>query len=127
METEDRKKILIVDDDPMALKVIRSYLKDSYKVYCIRSGEEALKFLSMQIPDVVLLDYMMPGMDGPEVFRRMQEDERTQGIPVFFMTAVTDRDRVLECMEMNPEEYLVKPVSSSKLLKKFSDLFEKES
>ena len=127
METEDRKKILIVDDDPMALKVIRSYLKDSYKVYCIRSGEEALKFLSMQIPDVVLLDYMMPGMDGPEVFRRMQEAERTQGIPVFFMTAVTDRDRVLECMEMNPEEYLVKPVSSSKLLKKLSDLFEKES
>jgi CheY-like chemotaxis protein len=63
METEERKKILIVDDDPMALKVIRSYLKDSYKVYCIRSGEEALKFLSMQIPDVVLLDYMMPGMD----------------------------------------------------------------
>ena len=81
----------------------------------------------MQIPDVVLLDYMMPGMDGPEVFRRMQEDERTQGIPVFFMTAVTDRDRVLECMEMNPEEYLVKPVSSSKLLKKLSNLFEKES
>ena len=106
MQTEDRKKILIVDDDPMALKVICSYLKDSYKVYCIRSGEEALKFLSMQIPDVVLIDYMMPGMDGLEV---------------------TDRDRVLECMEMNPEEYLVKPVSSSKLLKKLSDLFEKES
>ena len=79
MQTEDRKKILIVDDDPMVLKVIRSYLKDIYKVYCLRSGEEALKFLSMQIPDVVLLDYMMPGMDGPEVFRRMQEDERTQG------------------------------------------------
>ena len=51
MQTEERKKILIVDDDPMVLKVIRSYLKDSYKVYCIRSGEEALKFLSMQIPD----------------------------------------------------------------------------
>ena len=119
MQTEERRKILIVDDDPMVLKVIRSYLKDRYK--------EALKFFSMQIPDVVLLDYMMPGMDGPEVFRRMQEDERTQGIPVFFMTAVTDRDRVLECMEMNPEEYLVKPVSSSKLLKKLSDLFEKES
>lgn len=84
METEDRKKILIVDDDPMALKVIRSYLKDSYKVYCIRSGEEALKFLSMQIPDVVLLDYMMPGMDGPEVFRRMQEDERDTGNPCVF-------------------------------------------
>ena len=64
MQTEERRKILIVDDDPMVLKVIRSYLKDSYKVYCIRSGEEALKFLSMQIPDVVLLDYMMPGMDG---------------------------------------------------------------
>ena len=74
MQTEERRKILIVDDDPMVLKVIRSYLKDRYKVYCIRSGEEALKFFSMQIPDVVLLDYMMPGMDGPEVFRRMAWD-----------------------------------------------------
>lgn len=50
MQTEERRKILIVDDDPMVLKVIRSYLKDRYKVYCIRSGEEALKFFSMQIP-----------------------------------------------------------------------------
>lgn len=126
MEEEVRKKVLVVDDDPMILRVIRSYLKDIYKVYCLRSGEEAMKFFSQRIPDVVLLDYMMPGMDGPAVFRKMQEDERTREVPVFFMTAVTDRDRVLECMELNPQEYLVKPVSSNKLLKKLSNLFEME-
>lgn len=125
MEAEVRKKILIVDDDPMILRVIRSYLKDIYKVYCLKSGEEAMKFFSQQVPDLVLLDYMMPGMDGSEVFRKMRENEATKDVPVFFMTAVTDRDRVLECMEMNPQEYLVKPVTSSKLLKKLSDFFEK--
>lgn len=125
MAAEERKKILIVDDDPMMLRVIRSYLKDIYKVYCLRSGEEAMKFFAQQTPDLVLLDYIMPGMDGPEVLRRMREDETTKDVPVFFMTAVTDRDRVLECMEMNPQEYLVKPVTSSKLLKKLSDFFEK--
>lgn len=126
METDVRKKVLIIDDDPMILKVIRSYLKETYKVYCIRSGEEALKFFAKQIPDVVLLDYMMPGMDGPAVFRWMQEEESTKDVPVFFMTAVTDRDRVLECMELNPQEYLVKPVTSTKLLKKLSDFFENQ-
>ena len=124
--TEDgRKKILIVDDDHMVLQVIRSYLKETYKVYCLKSGEEALKFLSQQIPDVMLLDYMMPGLDGPTVLRMIRQMEETKDLPVFFMTAVTDRDRVLECMELKPEEYLIKPVSSTKLLKKLSEFFEK--
>lgn len=123
METDDRKKILIVDDDPMILRVIRSYLKDEYKVYCIRSGEEAMKFFKTKIPDVVLLDYMMPGMDGPEVFRWMQENSLTKDVPVFFMTAVTDKDRVMECLEMRPQEYLLKPISSTVLLQKLSEFF----
>ncbi len=127
METDVRKKVLIIDDDAMILKVIRSYLKETYKVYCLRSGEEALKFFTKQIPDVVLLDYIMPGMDGPAVFRWMQKEESTKDVPVFFMTAVTDRERVLECMELNPREYLVKPVTSAKLRKKLAEFFENQN
>lgn len=125
MAEDERKKVLIVDDDPMTLQVIRSYLKETYKVYCLKSGEEALKFLSQQTPDVMLLDYMMPGMDGPTILRKMRQMDETKAIPVFFMTAVTDRDRVLECMELKPEEYLIKPVSSAKIQKKLSEFFEK--
>lgn len=125
MEEDERKKVLIVDDDPMTLQVIRSYLKETYKVYCLKSGEEALKFLSKQKPDVMLLDYMMPGMDGPTILRKMRETEEGKDIPVFFMTAVTDRERVLECMELKPEEYLIKPVSSAKIQKKLAEFFEK--
>ena len=121
-------KILICDDERDIRNALRIYLTgEGYAVCEADSGLAALELMQREEVQLVLMDIMMPGMDGPEVFRRMQEDERTQGIPVFFMTAVTDRDRVLECMEMNPEEYLVKPVSSSKLLKKLSDLFEKES
>lgn len=125
MAEDERKKVLIVDDDPMTLQVIRSYLKETYKVYCLKSGEEALKFLSKQKPDVMLLDYMMPGMDGPTILRKMRETEEGKDIPVFFMTAVTDRERVLECMELKPEEYLIKPVSSAKIQKKLAEFFEK--
>ena len=120
--------ILAADDEEELLEALQLFLeREHMKLIKAADGPTALRLFEKEQPDLVLLDVMMPGMDGPEVFRRMQEDERTQGIPVFFMTAVTDRDRVLECMEMNPEEYLVKPVSSSKLLKKLSDLFEKES
>ena len=125
---ENSSSILVVDDNPEIREIIQVLLGgEGYLVETAGNGVKALEMLENREYDLIILDIMMPGMDGPEVFRRMQEDERTQGIPVFFMTAVTDRDRVLECMEMNPEEYLVKPVSSSKLLKKLSDLFEKES
>ena len=121
-------RLLVVDDEEKIRLIIRKYAEmEGHQVTEAKDGIEAVSICALEDFDVIILDVMMPGMDGPEVFRRMQEDERTQGIPVFFMTAVTDRDRVLECMEMNPEEYLVKPVSSSKLLKKLSDLFEKES
>ena len=95
MQTEERRKILIVDDDPMVLKVIRSYLKDRYKVYCIRSGEEALKFFSMQIPDVVLLDYMMPGMDGEETLHaiRKLKGDSYKTLPVIVLTANASQGR----------------------------------
>ena len=121
-------KLLYAEDEPALSEAVVDYLTyHKYIVDAVYDGADAYDYAMSGEYDGIILDIMMPGMDGPEVFRRMQEDERTQGIPVFFMTAVTDRDRVLECMEMNPEEYLVKPVSSSKLLKKLSDLFEKES
>ena len=113
METEDRKKILIVDDDPMALKVIRSYLKDSYKVYCIRSGEEALKFLSMQIPDVVLLDYMMPGMDGYRVCERIRSES---DVPIILITAKgEDYERVMG-LDIGADDYIVKPFNANEVM-----------
>ena len=120
--------ILVLEDDAVLNKSVCTYLNDSgFSAKGFLKANDAYGAMNGGMFDLIISDIMMPGMDGPEVFRRIQEDERTQGIPVFFMTAVTDRDRVLECMEMNPEEYLVKPVSSSKLLKKLSDLFEKES
>jgi CheY-like chemotaxis protein len=116
---------LIVDDDLLILKVIRSYLKDDYKVYCLRSGEEAISFFTKKRPDLVLLDYMMPEMDGLSVLRWMRAEETTKDIPVFFMTAVTDKKRVMECLELKPQQYLVKPVSKDELLERLSDFFEK--
>ena len=122
MQTEERRKILIVDDDPMVLKVIRSYLKDSYKVYCIRSGEEALKFLSMQIPDVVLLDYMMPGMDGYQTCRKMREESNA---PILFLSARTkDSDKTLG-FSSGGDDYLAKPFSYNELISRAKALIRR--
>ena len=122
METEERKKILIVDDDPMVLKVIRSYLKYIYKVFCLRSGEESLKFLSMQIPDVVLLDYMMPGMDGYQKCRKMREESNA---PILFLSARTkDSDKTLG-FSSGGDDYLAKPFSYNELISRAKALIRR--
>ena len=92
----DRKHILIVDDDPNELKMLRYYLKDHYKVTVISSGRTAMEFMSKYTPDLVLLDYLMPENNGAAVLKDMQSRDRTKDIPVFFLTGQTGTDTIRE-------------------------------
>jgi len=101
--------ILIVDDNieaakPMAL-LFRFF---THKVDCVASGNEALVYLENKQPDLVVLDVMMPGMDGMEVLRRIRGDSRTAGMPVVMYSAVSDPAYRKAAMDKGADDYLVK-------------------
>lgn len=109
--------VLVIDDDTRMLKLIKDYLQDIYDVYPIKSGPQALDFLKDAKPDVILLDYQMPRMDGPSTLKEIRKIEGCEEIPVFFLTGMTEKEVVDECMEYRPRGYLMKPVARVELLR----------
>ena len=117
LRSQGPKRILLVDDSPLLLRNLTAILKDKYKVYVATSGEQALKMIPQKEPDLVLLDYEMPGMNGKEVFKKMREDENTADIPVVFLTCISDKEHIYSVLEMNPAGYILKPPNENNLLK----------
>lgn len=117
------KHILVVDDDPVQLRLIKGYLQDEYKVTLIHSGKMAIEYLIDNHPDLILLDYVMPLYNGPTVYKIIRSKEKSQDIPIFFLTGATDKEIVLECLSYNPAGYIVKPVTKRGLLNKIDDFF----
>jgi putative two-component system response regulator len=111
-EMLDKPTILVVDDTPDNLTVMSGLLKDLYKVKVANSGERALKIAaSAAPPDLVLLDIMMPGMDGYEVLRRLRTDTQTRDIPVIFLTAKSEVEDERRGLELGAVDYITKPIS----------------
>lgn len=111
-----KKKLLIVDDSPMVLRNLKDILKDKYTVFFANSGEQALKFIPMREPDLILLDYEMPGMNGKETFEAMRNDEASKDIPVIFLTSMSRKDQIYEVLQYCPAGYILKPPSKEELI-----------
>ena len=108
------KVILIVDDNSTNLRTLGEMLRPFYRIRLADSGAEALRIVgSRPQPDLILLDVMMPGMDGYEVLRQLQADEATRYIPVIFVTALHDEDSELRGFELGAADFLHKPVRSA--------------
>lgn len=120
---DEQLHILVVDDDPDMLRIMRSYLKDSYRVTLISSGEEALEFLKSNKPDAIVMDFMMPGMNGLETVNEIKNREESKSIPVFFLTAVSESDKIQDLMKVG-QGYLQKPVGRRELLSLLTNYFE---
>ena len=114
--------ILIVDDDKNMLKMLRMFLADDYTVTIVDSGKLALEAVIQKTPDLILLDYMMPLFDGPHVLEIIRKREESKNVPVLFLTSVTDREKILECLSLNPQGYLVKPISREELLQRVDEV-----
>ncbi|MDE7247995.1 MAG: response regulator [Lachnospiraceae bacterium] len=110
-----RKHILVVDDDSSVLKLLKGYLAERYDVATAISGKIALKFLETKKTDMVLLDYEMPSENGAEVLAKIRANADTAGLPVVFLTGVTERKKILEVLAMKPQGYLTKPIDMGKL------------
>lgn len=105
-----KRKILVVDDDPTMVKLINVNLKlNNYSVIEATSGEQALDVLSKESLDLVVLDIMMPGVDGWEVLRRIRGSAETQEMPVILVTAKTQDSDVIRGWELGADEYVIKP------------------
>ena len=108
-------RILIVDDSPVEIKIIRHFLGDQYDYQEAESGREALAMAEKSPPDLILLDIIMPEMDGMEVCRRLKADERTAMIPVLFITAITDSQAIVDGFEAGGQDYITKPFCAREL------------
>ncbi len=107
---EEKYKILAVDDNPINLKLLsRALIYTNYEIHTASSGEEALKIAREVVPDLILLDVMMPGMDGYEVCKKLQEDPRTAFIPVIFLSAKNEPVDKAKGLALGAVDYLTKP------------------
>lgn len=118
------KRILIVDDDQNMLQLLQSFLCDTYRVTMANNGKAAIDSIKMQKPDLVLLDYMMPGMTGKETLEIIRSDAELRKLPVFFLTGVSDSARISECLKLNPNGYILKPIGKFSLLARIRAFFE---
>ena len=117
-----KKHILIVDDDKNMLKMLHLFLRDEYEVTMVDSGKLALEAVIKHTPDLILLDYMMPLFDGPHVLEIIRKREESKNVPVLFLTSVTDKEKILECLSLNPQGYLIKPISRTELLQRVAEV-----
>ena len=117
------KTILIVDDEEKNIKLLRGILgPGNYTLVGALNGEEALRTASDICPDLILLDIMMPGIDGFEVCRRLKNDEQTAMIPIVMVTALSEKEHSVKAMEAGADDFLSKPVDHTELLVRVKSL-----
>ncbi len=110
-------RILVVDDDPMNVKLVEGILKkEGYESLKAFGGEEALAMVSHHRPDLILLDVMMPGIDGYQVTRQLKGDPATAAIPIIMITALNGTEDKVRGLECGADEFLTKPVNAAELL-----------
>jgi len=114
---KDKNLVLIVDDNPENLKVLGQIIrKKGHNLTFAQDGENALISVKAKRPDLVLLDIMMPGMDGYEVCQHLKENVETQEIPVIFLTAKTEQEDIIRGFELGAVDYVTKPFNTHELL-----------
>ncbi|MDX2441272.1 MAG: EAL domain-containing protein [Desulfobacterales bacterium] len=111
MKSSDKRKILIVDDIPTNINVLTEILMSDYTLACATSGKDALKLVEHSVPDLILLDIMMPEMDGYEVCRQLKSNDVSKDIPIVFLTAKTEEEEEVKGLAYGAVDYISKPFS----------------
>jgi putative two-component system response regulator len=118
---EKRQKIMLVDDNMANLVMGKNMLKDAYEVYSIPSAAKLFEIMEHVLPSLILLDVMMPEMDGYEAIKKLKADSRWEDIPVIFLTSMNDEDSELEGLSLGAIDYVGKPFSAPLLLKRIEN------
>lgn len=123
---QNKRKILVVDDSGAMLRNVKGWLEDKYQVVLANSGAMAIKYLSTNRPDLVLLDYEMPIVDGKQVLGMIRSEAEFSDIPVIFLTSKGDKESVMQVMELKPDGYLLKTMPPEQIKKSVDTFFEKK-
>ncbi len=115
---ENKKHILVVDDDAVYLRTMMNWLKKDYEVSVVKSGMDAVAYLREETPDLILLDYEMPMWTGIKTLKEIRADKRGANVPVIFLTGVSSTQVVKEAISLNPQGYVLKNISQKGLLEK---------
>jgi putative two-component system response regulator len=116
MQEKPKQTILAVDDTPANIDVVKGVLSNDYVVQAAINGKMALHIIKKKKPDLILLDIMMPGMDGYEVCQTIKSDKDLNDIPIIFLTAKTEIDDETKGLNMGAVDYIAKPISPPILL-----------
>ncbi|MCR4697342.1 MAG: response regulator [Lachnospiraceae bacterium] len=119
-----KKTILIVDDDIFYMRMVYDWLKDDYRIGMASSGLQAIKWLAKNKPDLILLDYKMPALSGPQFFEMLKEDAETSKIPVMFLTGKSDKESLMSVINLKPVDYILKTIDKPCLLAKIKYFFD---
>ena len=122
----EQPRILVVDDTPDNLALMSSLLRDKYRVTIANNGVKALQIAaSSSPPDLILLDIMMPGMDGYEVCEQLKHDPKTANIPVIFLTGTGDEAAIEKGLDLGGEAYVVKPFHAITLVAQVKEILSR--
>lgn len=121
-----KKKILVVDDSGAMLRNVKGWLEDSYQVILANSGTMAIKYLSTNRPDLVLLDYEMPILNGKQVLEMIRSESEFSNIPVMFLTSKNDKESIQQVLSLKPEGYILKTTSPEQIVQMINEFFMKQ-
>lgn len=119
-------KVLIVDDEEVNIRVIEAYLNKEYDITTAQNGREAMEKIDLDKPDIVLLDLMMPIMNGYEVCKSIKENDATRFIPVVMITALSGSEAKIKAIEIGADDYLTKPINGIELITRVKSLLKKK-
>jgi DNA-binding response OmpR family regulator len=122
MPDEPKSKVLIVDDEPLNVELLQAYLGSEYVTVSAFNGKEALSKVNEEKPDIVLLDVMMPEMNGYEVCKLIRASEGTKLLPVVMVTALSNREDRIKGVEAGADDFLTKPVDKVELIARIRSL-----
>lgn len=115
-QAQHKKHVLVIDDDPTMLKLVKEYVGDKYTVATAVSGRVAYRFLETKTTNIILLDYEMPEENGVEVLKKLRENPKLSKVPILFLTGVIDKAKMVQALSLRPQGYLLKPIDREKLL-----------
>lgn len=115
--------ILLVDDDPDYLKMVKGWLSRKYRVAIVNSGMQAVTYLANNKPSLILLDYSMPVTSGPQVLEMIRSEPSTEKIPVIFLTGKDDSASVMHVLSLKPDGYILKNVGRDELIERLDEFF----